>query len=151
MTSNIIIIGLIIIAVLDTLIGNRIFPGKVEVLKHNSKYYIVRKQHRFLLFLWVWRYLRTANYYSVNRRIDDFTSYLHSELLDESSAIKMAMIFSNKLKISEEEDIIWSSKDKKKIENNKEDILKLIPELTEAVRKGNDKQEELILEKLQRC
>jgi len=154
MTSNIIIIGLIIIAVLDTLIGNRIFPGKVEVLqRYNKCGYMVRKKHRFFLLIRAWQYLQYSH--DVERTMANFSHMSCAKNFIKDSAIEKTEIYSNKIKVSavtqEVGTVIWSSKDKKKIENTKEDILKLIPQLTEAVRKGNDKQEELILEKLQRC
>ncbi len=140
-----------ILGVLDTLIGNRILPGRVRVVQNTkNKYYSVNKIHRIMLIpfrMWL-------RYSDSERNIMNFGTY--NEKQDFSyldTAREIAETYSNKvgrIKNSSNKEIVWDSRTKreKKVNKSKEDILLLVPQLIEAVEKDNKSLELEILSKM---
>lgn len=153
MIGTIILIWLIL-GVLDTLIGNRIFPGRVRAIKdHNSneRYpkYNVQKINR-VMFIPITMWL--AYEHAENRALLQFEGRSSAISFDKEVAIRKAKLYSNKLYSKGESitEVIWDSKTSTKVkkESNKEDILLLVPQLIEAVEKDNKPLELKILNKM---
>ena len=134
------IIGLV--AILDTIIGNRLFPSEVKVLyDKEDEYYSVSKIHR-ILFLKVIMYF---NSYEVRRVITAF-SFLYSNAISigrKENAINIAKEFSNKSTAEKKinDKVVWTSKEK----TNDRDLL-----LKELFAETDMDKKVLILEKLKK-
>lgn len=109
-TIVLLLILLISIAIIDTIIGNRYFPGKVEVIKHNGSF-IIRKRLRYFLIP-IWRYLEyiraTNNYW-----LDDFTNFKFeaAKFNYKDAAIEVAKVLADHREKSKNKDeVVWSSK-----------------------------------------
>jgi len=141
-----------ILGVIDTLIGNRILPGRVRVVQNTkNKYYSVNKVHRIMLIpfrMWL-QYADTDRNilnFSINYSCKETFSYLER-------AIEAAEVYSNKIGKTNHltnNELVWDSRTKreKKISKSKEDILLLVPQLIEAVEKDNKPLELEILSKM---
>lgn len=101
------------IALADTLIGNRIFPGKVKVLKYNRRnsFYVAKRQR--ILFFPIWMYV--ANYASAGRAwignwkkgwVFNFNNAVEQE---EERAVEIARIFSNTTTYWADDNTTWVS------------------------------------------
>lgn len=146
-----IILTWFILGVLDTLIGNRILPGRVRVVQNTrNKYYSLSKIHRIMLIpfrMWL-------RYSDSDRNIMNFGTYNNKQDFSYlESVVEIAETYSNKvgrIKNSSNKEIVWDSRTKreKKVNKSKEDILLLVPQLIEAVEKDNKPLELEILSKM---
>lgn len=138
---NFIIAFVATIVIIDTLIGNYIFPGKVEVIKNGSMY-IVRKKTRILLIP-IWRYL-AFDYLTHRNWLMQFTfSKNCSATFRKETAIRRGKLYSNQLvKKPKDIDIIWSSKKKK------EDSFKAVLLLKSKIRDAELDDDVMLLESL---
>lgn len=143
-----VIVITIITAILDTLIGNFIFPGKVSVLKNKKGNYIIRKRHR-LFFIPINMYYCSDLYdvKYVGRDMSDFTFsyYKATEIYSKEKALHAFYIFKNKKPSSEEFSVVWSSNQKQR---SKEETLYLA--LGQAVVFEDKEKEEMILKEMKK-
>lgn len=111
---EIILTILCVLLILDTAVGNFVFPGKVEVIEERKRYY-VRKRHRFLFFIRVW--LWAESYYTTFPRdmLIAFSLGNKDQQKSKERAIHVAKVYSNSLnKEVKDSSVIWSSKGEKK-------------------------------------
>lgn len=128
LTIILIIIGA---AILDTLFGNMVFPGKVEVLEDdNSSYYphIVRKTHRIFL-------IPVRKYKSDDSKTrvmaDTWGPYRKANHFNERDSLYQAKLYSNKLEDETlNHKVVWSSRpEKPKTPTHEEEIYRIGEEL----------------------
>lgn len=143
----IIIIILLSLAVLDTLIGNRIFPGETGVVEDSPKAFSVYKYNR-LFFIPVKMWLQQLSYGNT-RAILDFTSWSSSKTFDnEKEAIDKARLYANQLPAEETiRKVVWSSKTKKVVDPDR--AHELVTQLIAASKVNDDEQEKIILKELE--
>lgn len=124
----------LILLFLDTLIGNRLLPGKVGVIKRkDTADYHVYKYHR-IMGIPVKKWLTDSSEWRC--MLDAWANFSSSNRFYKDEAIRLANLYSNKItpaKIEMEE--VWSNRQKKT--TNKEDT-KVLELLGNAIREAND-------------
>lgn len=108
-----IVIAVILIAsVVDTIIGNKVLPGKVQVVNRGGGYYVSKVHRVFFVPAKWWVEYRWVDLDSYDRSFHDFCSYGRvPSYFTKSEAIKVAQLFSNRLKKEPEHtEIVWSNR-----------------------------------------
>jgi len=108
---TLIIAPICFLAIIDTMIGNRVFPGKVSVIKRNNRY-IVSKINRYF-FIPIKEYLEHND---SDRILGNFSSILSdaSTFYSKDDAIHIALVYCNKSNNSTRVKEVWSSRQKTK-------------------------------------
>ncbi len=135
-----------LIALLDTLIGNRFFPGKVKVIKlpdRKSYPYIVMKITRF--FLIPFKIYLTSEHISRDMLSFSF-SIDNAEPCTKETAFKLAKIYSNTYNVDtlNESIVVWSSRTKP----IKTDVELLYMSAGKAFMDNNEVEGNLILDEI---
>lgn len=149
---NTVITLLILIGITDTVIGNYIFPGKVQVVRINDYYYVSKWNRLMLIPIKTWVQFNS----STPRDIASFEVGIQkaNAFHTKERAIEVARIYSNKvlpLEDSENREVVWSSTQtrKRKSSDNFESMKELTSEMLRLEREGRPEEANLMHYKLQ--
>jgi hypothetical protein len=138
------ILLLLLIASLDTLIGNRVLPFKTGVVKTGDSYSVYKWNRVFLIPIRMWiLYGQSVDDY--DRVFFEFGSFSsRNKFSNKDKAISVAKLHANQLYSTEEKEEVWSSWNSKTTDT--EDSLTL--QLGQALIEGRKEDEIKIMSRL---
>lgn len=142
-------IGLVLLlAILDTLFGNKIIRGRIQVHQVTGNRYKISRWFRvfFIPVRW-WAY--HSNMSRDPRTMGDYSQRYNARLYTKDEAIVLAEFLSGKDHRDPDLPPIWDSRVPKPTKTkNTDDILELVPLLIEAVNQKDSAREAVLIEQI---
>jgi hypothetical protein len=146
----------VLLAILDTWRGNRIFPGRVRIVTDGKVYWVSKVHRLFFIPFIMWQ-----KYSGKDRQIDDFVFSRHNAKTTEylKKAQEYARIWTgeaSKTRRKETQEllstqhVVWDSRRQAVQKQNNDTILELVPLLVKAVNENDTDKELQLIEQIKK-